>query len=62
MYNSITVSYAPIVLFVYNRLEHTKKTIEALKEIMELKTVYYIFIPMVPKRVRQAQWRQCGII
>ncbi len=24
--------YAPIVLFVYNRLEHTKKTVEALKK------------------------------
>ncbi len=35
--------YAPIVLFVYNRLEHTKKTIEALKK-NELASKSMLFI------------------
>ena len=37
-------SYAPIALFVYNRLEHTKKVIEAIKKnSISKKSVIYIF-------------------
>ena len=29
---SATGNYAPIVLFVYNRPEHTRRTVEALRQ------------------------------
>ncbi|NRU31780.1 hypothetical protein [Clostridium beijerinckii] len=37
---------APIVMFTFNRLEHTKKTIEALKKITLLKNQKYLFLVM----------------
>lgn len=39
-----TVAYAPVALFVYNRPEHTKKTLEALQQnIGADQTVLYVF-------------------
>ena len=38
------ISYSPIALFVYNRLQHTKKVIEAIKKNpISQKSIIYIF-------------------
>lgn len=43
---SVIENLAPIVLFTYNRVQHTMKTVEALKKIFMHKKVIFIFFRM----------------
>ena len=44
------MSLAPIVLFVYNRLWHTRQTVESLqKNILADESQNYLFFPMERK-------------
>ena len=36
---------APILLFVFNRPDHVRRTVEALQTLLRLKA-YYTYIPM----------------
>lgn len=50
--------YSPVVLFVYNRLEHTKKTVEALKKnVIANETEVFIFsdAAKVEKNIQQVE-------
>ena len=49
---------AHIALFVYNRPDHTRKTIEALKQNTLAKDSELIFFPM--QRSRKRKSRQCA--
>ena len=46
------MSLAPMVLFTFNRLDHTKKTIDALKENILLKNLSYLYLVMVQEIVK----------
>lgn len=49
-------SWAPVVLFVYSRLEHTKRTIEALKQCSGAKeTELYVFCDAPNPKATEAQ-------
>ena len=50
---------APIVLFTYNRLDHTQKTIEALKENMYAKESVLFIYSDAPRREQDVHSVQC---
>ena len=47
------ITYAPVCLFVFNRLEHTQKTVDALKKnILAPDSDLYIYSD-APKKIHQ---------
>ena len=56
-------SYAPIVLFVYNRLGHTKQTVDALKQNPESKdSVLFIFSDGPKANAKQEDIKKIGLL
>ena len=48
------MTYAPVVLFVYNRTDHTRRTVEALKKnILASQSDLYVFSD-APKKIEAA--------
>lgn len=47
--------YAPVVIFTYNRLEHTKKTIEALKNNLYAKNTDVYIYSDAPKKIENEE-------